>query len=291
MKALRALFYLLLLANLVLAFLSLSGFSRAPGGEPDRLSGQLHPEQIRILSSEETTAESEPAAPDQAAQSAVPETAQSAAEPADPGRKAEEEKKAAEERKAAEAKKLEAKKVEEQKRAEEAKKAEAKKVEAKKAEEAKKLAAEASAPACASWAGLNRVQADELIQMARSAGLKTRELSSGVATAWWVHLPPQTDRAGAERKAAELRKLGVNDFFIVSEAGASQNAISLGLYKNEDSAKRMLEQLRASGVQSAQISARGPVQVRVEVSGANSALTAFSGRSRVPGAHASCSPR
>lgn len=286
MKALRALFYLLLLANLVLAFLSLSGFSRAPGGEPDRLSGQLHPEQIRILSSEETTAESEPAAPDQAAQSAVPETAQSAAEPADPGRKAEEEKKAAEERKAAEAKKLEAKKVEEQKRAEEAKKAEAKKV-----EEAKRLAAEASAPACASWAGLNRVQADELIQMARSAGLKTRELSSGAATAWWVHLPPQTDRAGAERKAAELRKLGVNDFFIVSEAGASQNAISLGLYKNEDSAKRMLEQLRASGVQSAQISARGPVQVRVEVSGANSALTAFSGRSRVPGAHASCSPR
>lgn len=293
MKVLRALFYLLLLANLVLVFVSLGGFSRAPGGEPERLSSQLHPEQIHILAQD--SPDSQPAA-DRGAEAAAsvpeaqPEEAKSSAPAVSESGEKADAKKADEAKKLEDAKK-EARKVEEAKKAAEAKKAEEQKkaTEARKADEAKKLAA-ASAPACTSWGGLSRAQADELVQRARSAGLKSQLSNSGTPTAWWVHLPPQSDRAGAERKAAELRGLGVSDFFIVNDAGPNQNAISLGLYKNEDSAKRMLEQLKASGVQTARISTREPSQIKVEVSGALNSLTAFTGQTRVPVAHASCTP-
>lgn len=290
MKVLRALFYILLLANLVLVFVSLGGFSRAPGGEPERLSSQLHPEQIRILSQdspEDSSAESAPAesAPTPSASDSAPAQADAANDSAESA-----EARKAEAKKAEEARKSEeAKKAEEAKRAAELKKEEEQKklAEARKAEEAKKLAA---SPACASWAGLSRVQADEIVQRSRSAGLKSQISNAGAPSAWWVHLPAQSDRAGAERKAAELRSLGVSDFFIVNDAGPNQNAISLGLYKNEDSAKRMLEQLKASGVQTARISTREASQLKVEVSGASASLSAFTSQNRFPSAHASCTP-
>ncbi|WP_417067846.1 SPOR domain-containing protein [Niveibacterium terrae] len=285
MKVLRALFYLLLLANLVLVFVSLGGFSRAPGGEPERLSSQLHPEQIRILAQSSPEDSSAEPAPAESASDSAPAQADVAN---DSGESAEAKK--AEAKKAAEAQKSEeARKAEEAKKAAELKKEEEQKklAENRKAEEAKKLAA---APACASWAGLSRAQADEIVQRARSAGLKSLLSNAGTPSAWWVHLPAQSDRAGAERKAAELRSLGVTDFFIVNDAGPNQNAISLGLYKNEDSAKRMLEQLKASGVQTARISTREASQIKVEVSGAGNSLSAFTSQSRFPGTHTSCTP-
>lgn len=247
MKALRAFFYLFLLANLILAFAGLGGFFHAPGGEPERLSSQFHPEKIRVLPQEPESelAKEEPAAVEEAEASAPASSESSAPETASQAKPA-------------------------------------------------PVSEEPAPLACVSWSGLSRSQAGEISLRARNAGFKTREQSVSSPSAWWVHLPAQSDRATAERKAAELRSLGVTDFFIISDPGPTQNAISLGLYKNEDLAKRMLDQLKTTGVQSARISVRETVSVKLEVSGAARLLSGFSSEanSRAPAAsRASCTRR
>ena len=70
----------------------------------------------------------------------------------------------------------------------------------------------------------------------------------------------------------ELRRLGVEDLFIVQDAGPNQFAISLGLFKNEQAAGRHLNLLREKGVRSAQIASRGANVLRVEVRGPSDSL-------------------
>jgi hypothetical protein len=87
-----------------------------------------------------------------------------------------------------------------------------------------------------------------------------------------VHIPSQGSKEGADRKVAELRRLGVEDLFIVQDAGPNQFAISLGLFRNEPAAGRHLALLREKGVRSAQIATRGGSGVKVEVRGPSDSL-------------------
>ena len=75
------------------------------------------------------------------------------------------------------------------------------------------------------------------------------------AHSWWVYIPPLADRIKADKKAQELKGLGVADYFIVQE-GAQRHAISLGIFSSEKSASEHLAQLRKQGVRSAVMSAR-----------------------------------
>lgn len=68
---------------------------------------------------------------------------------------------------------------------------------------------------------------------------------------WWVFIPPQGTRQGAIRKAAELKALGVEDYFIVVDEGESRWALSLGVYRTEEAAQARLAALRSQGVRSA----------------------------------------
>jgi len=73
---------------------------------------------------------------------------------------------------------------------------------------------------------------------------------------FWVYMPPQNNRQAAIRKAAELKKLGIEEFFVVQDDSKFRFAISLGVFKSEEAAKAQLDQLRAKGVRSARIGAR-----------------------------------
>jgi hypothetical protein len=74
-------------------------------------------------------------------------------------------------------------------------------------------------------------------------------------------MPPQNTRQAANRKSAELKKLGVEDFFIVQEDSKFKFAISLGIFKTEEAAKVRLAELRERGVRSAQVVTREtPIQ-------------------------------
>lgn len=77
----------------------------------------------------------------------------------------------------------------------------------------------------------------------------------GGSHAWWVFIAPQADAPAAEKKAAELRALGVKDYFIVSE-GSARHAISLGIFSSQAAAQAHLEALRAKGVRSAEAAER-----------------------------------
>jgi len=96
---------------------------------------------------------------------------------------------------------------------------------------------------------------------------------------WWVFIPPQkvaNPRQAALRKAAELRNLGIEDYFIVQEEGQHRWALSLGVFRTEEAAQARLAALRAQGVRSAVVGARETVvpKVWLQVKGVDAALEA-----------------
>ena len=109
---------------------------------------------------------------------------------------------------------------------------------------------------------------------ARLAQRRTEETAG-----WWVFIPAQkvpNQRQAALRKAAELRNLGVEDYFIVQEEGQHRWALSLGVFRTEDAARARLAALRGQGVRTAVIGARETVvpKVWLQVKGVDPALEA-----------------
>ena len=77
-------------------------------------------------------------------------------------------------------------------------------------------------------------------------------------TSWLVHIPTQGSKEAADRKSAELRNLGVTNFYVINTDSPLKYAISLGVFKTESSAQAMLAQLGKQGVHTARIAPRGP---------------------------------
>lgn len=82
-------------------------------------------------------------------------------------------------------------------------------------------------------------------------------------SSFMVYIPPQGDKEGADRKAGELRRLGVADFFVMQADGELQYAISLGIFKTRTAAESHLGELVKQGVRSARITGRGDGAVKV----------------------------
>ncbi len=71
-----------------------------------------------------------------------------------------------------------------------------------------------------------------------------------------VFIPSQGSKEGADKKAGELRRLGINDFYIVQDQSNLRWGISLGVFKTEEAAKLHLNNLSNKGVRSARIGPR-----------------------------------
>ncbi|MBI3527842.1 MAG: SPOR domain-containing protein [Betaproteobacteria bacterium] len=119
----------------------------------------------------------------------------------------------------------------------------------------------ASAPGpgvCLEWGSfgaidLPRVQAAlDLLAL----GERVRRTEVGVLTSYWIYIPPLKSKPDMDRKMVELKERGVTDYSPILEAGRWRYAISLGVYRNEDGAKKQLGLLRQKGVRSAQIGER-----------------------------------
>lgn len=82
-------------------------------------------------------------------------------------------------------------------------------------------------------------------------------VSATEATSHIVYIPPQGSKEAAERKAGELKSMGVTDFFIMSDNSPMKWAISLGVFKSEAAAQTLLAALSKQGVHSARLAARG----------------------------------
>jgi hypothetical protein len=75
-----------------------------------------------------------------------------------------------------------------------------------------------------------------------------QELSSHM-----ILIPPQEGKEGADKKAGELRGLGITDFYIIPDNTALRWGISLGIFKTEESARVRLAALTQQGVRSARL--------------------------------------
>lgn len=117
---------------------------------------------------------------------------------------------------------------------------------------------EAPALACVEIGNFNPDEARRFSAQLASLSLGERLSQQPITevASYIVHIPPQADRESAEKKAEQLRALGVQDFFIIQDNPALRWAISLGVFKHEEAARAHLASLNQKGVRSARISQR-----------------------------------
>jgi hypothetical protein len=120
------------------------------------------------------------------------------------------------------------------------------------------VAASAPPPAtCMEWGSFTLADAPKaeraLEPLLLSGRLEQRRTEEKAG--WWVFIPPQPNRPTALKKAAELKKLGVDDYFVVQDE-EFRWALSLGVFRTAEAARTRLLALRAQGVRSAQVGPR-----------------------------------
>jgi SPOR domain len=117
--------------------------------------------------------------------------------------------------------------------------------------------------ACLELGAFNPVDAPRVQQALDPLALGSRlsQRRADEIASYWVYIPPLRSRQSANLKAAELKKLGVDDFFIVQEDTKFRLAVSLGVFKTEEAAKVRLTELRKKGVRTARVAPKEtPVQ-------------------------------
>lgn len=83
-----------------------------------------------------------------------------------------------------------------------------------------------------------------------------RNLPGTEISSYIVHIPPQGSKEGADRKAAELRGLGITNYYVISDNSPLRYGVSLGVFKTEGAAQNQLAMLVKQGVRSARVTPR-----------------------------------
>nr|WP_166454540.1 SPOR domain-containing protein [Duganella rivi] len=81
-------------------------------------------------------------------------------------------------------------------------------------------------------------------------------LPGSEVSSYIVYIPPQGSKEGADKKAGELRALGVSNYFIMSDNSPLRWGISLGVFKTEGAAQNQLAALMKQGVRTARVAPR-----------------------------------
>jgi hypothetical protein len=92
-------------------------------------------------------------------------------------------------------------------------------------------------------------------------GLKPIARSVELPGYWLVYLAPAKTRADADRRAAELRRLGVADLLVVTDDSPLRYGIRLGAFRDAEAARVHLTSLQKLGVDDARVSERPTTQV------------------------------
>ncbi|WDZ95649.1 hypothetical protein Herbaro_19560 [Herbaspirillum sp. WKF16] len=119
----------------------------------------------------------------------------------------------------------------------------------------------AVAPSCTEVGNFTAADASRFSAQLASLNLgdKVAQKLTQDVTSHMVYIPPQDGRDGADRRTAELRRLGISDFYVIPDSfpnPALRSGISLGIFRTEDAAKAYVGQLISQGVRSARIIAR-----------------------------------
>ena len=83
-----------------------------------------------------------------------------------------------------------------------------------------------------------------------------RNLPGTEISSYIVNIPPMGSKEAADKKAAELRGMGVTNYFVMSDNSPMRWAISLGVFKTETAAQNQLAALVKQGVRTARVTPR-----------------------------------
>jgi len=114
------------------------------------------------------------------------------------------------------------------------------------------------APVCLAWAHLSAADADQIndLLIRKFTEFKVnRQVLASEANGWWVFIPALPSKAEVEKKAAELRQIGVTDYFVIPD-GPNRLSISLGVYSSEKGGQERLAEVKEKGVRSARLAPR-----------------------------------
>lgn len=147
---------------------------------------------------------------------------------------------------------------------------------------------------CVEWKGLAGSQAAAIERAAANHKdlALVREETQAASRSYWVYIPiAKGGRAAGEKKAAELKPLGVKSYRLVEDGADGSWAISLGTYDSEAKARDALAAFKKSGVRSAQHGKNfeSPAQFRIRLSGPSESLAAAR-KLADPVAPVDCSP-
>lgn len=101
-------------------------------------------------------------------------------------------------------------------------------------------------PVCLEWAdfsGADLTRATAALS-ALQLGDKLSQHQVEHAIGYWVYIPPLKNKAAVAQKIAQLKERGIDDYFVVPDAGPWLNAISLGVFKTQEAAQNFLDDLR-----------------------------------------------
>jgi hypothetical protein len=97
---------------------------------------------------------------------------------------------------------------------------------------------------------------ERLAPLALGDRQQRRNLPGQEISSYIVHIPPQGSRAAADKKADELRALGITNFFVMNDSSPLRWGISLGVFRTEAAAQSQLATLNKQGVQGARVAPR-----------------------------------
>ncbi len=81
-------------------------------------------------------------------------------------------------------------------------------------------------------------------------------------TSHLVYLPPTGGKEGADKRAAELKERGVANYFVMQGESPLRWAISLGVFKTDAAAQKLVADLGRQGVRGVRVLPRGPQGTR-----------------------------
>lgn len=117
------------------------------------------------------------------------------------------------------------------------------------------VAAKQAPPACIEIGNFTlaegkRVEA-QLAALSPAGKVSRREIQE--ISSSMVFIPPQDGKDGADKKAVELRALGINDFYIIQDNNEQRWGISLGIFRTEEAARAHLAALNRQGLRNARL--------------------------------------
>lgn len=110
---------------------------------------------------------------------------------------------------------------------------------------------------CYEWGTFSDAAVDNALKILAGINIQAsaKVLDKQQPKRYWVYRAPLKTAAEAQKKAAELKALGVKDLFVVQEE-KWKNAISFGIFEDEQLATKLVQELSAKGIKNIEKSIR-----------------------------------